>query len=44
LQRQNAAILLAKMAKDEGNMTMMRTHHTMEVLMSLGGNIVPAKS
>ncbi|CAI2384675.1 unnamed protein product [Moneuplotes crassus] len=39
LERKNAAVLIAKMAKNEENKKLMVKHHTMEVLMSLGSNL-----
>ena len=39
LERKNSAVLLAKLARDEENKKLMNKHHTMEVLMSLGGNL-----
>lgn len=35
--RKNAAVLLAKLAKEESNEKFMRLHHGFDVLMSLRG-------
>jgi hypothetical protein len=40
MERKNAAVLLAKMARNEEIKKIMKKHHTMEVLMSLGGNLM----
>ena len=39
MERKNAAILIAKLAKDEDLKKEMAKYHTMEILMSLGGNL-----
>ena len=39
MERKNAAVLLAKLAKDEGNKAIMAQHHTMQVMMSIGSNL-----
>jgi len=40
LERKNAAVLVAKLARNEEVKKVMVKHHTMEVLMSLGNNVL----
>jgi len=40
LERKNAAVLVAKLAKDETCKEAMRQNHTMQILMSLGDNVL----
>jgi len=39
LERKNAAVLVAKMARNEEMKKLLHKHHTMEVLMSVGSSL-----